>query len=114
MVIGPLAAAFEPGQGLTQAGVVAHGPAAQEVEQAPLHLGSGGLGVGHAQDGLGPGAGQQQTRHPVDQGLGLARACIGGDEGRKPRIRGQALRVLAHPPSSSPLVDHSKTRARWS
>ena len=51
-----------------------------------------------------------------DRGLGLAGPGIGRDEGVDRRIRGQGLVLEAHvsPPSPSPPVDHSKTRARWS
>ena len=62
--------------------VVHDGPAAQLFEQPRLHLGGGGLGVGDAQDLAGLDPSQQQARHAVDQGRGLARAGVGGDEDR--------------------------------
>jgi hypothetical protein len=86
-------AALQRAQLLAQLDVGGDAPLAQSLEQPPLHLGGGGLGVGHAQDRLGRRAGQQQARDPVDQGLGLARAGIGRDEGRDGRVGGDALGV---------------------
>ena len=70
-----------------------HRPAAQTGQQAVLHLGRGGLGVGQAQDALGPGAAQQKPRHPVGQDAGLARARVGGKPGGPPRIGRRPLRA---------------------
>ncbi|MNY24514.1 hypothetical protein D3C86_1582340 [compost metagenome] len=106
-----------------QGGVVHDRPLAQGLEQAGLHLGGGGLGVGDAEDGRGPGPAQQQTGHAADQGGGLARAGVGGDEDRQGRIGGADLGIRAHlrsgdvhslSPSSPPTTCHSQTRARWS
>lgn len=72
VIEGQRIAVVQPGQFTRQGGVVQHGPAAQLVEQPGLHLGGGGLGVGDAQDGAGIDLIQQQPRHPVDQGGGLA------------------------------------------
>ncbi len=109
--------ALEPDQRRSQLLVLHDRPAAEHVEQPALHLGGGGLGVGHAEDGGRLDVPQQQPGHPVDQGLGLARAGVGGDEGVERRIgRLTLMGVLeAHSsPSPSLPVDHSKTRARWS
>jgi hypothetical protein len=110
----------EPGgQGLVRH----HRPLAQPAEQPALHLGGGRLGVGDAEHLFRIDPGQQQARHPVDQRLGLAGPGVGGDEGRDCWIGRRALRIAVfgegedgqgHSPSSSPLVDHSDTRARWS
>ncbi len=107
-------AVVQPGQFARQGGVVQHGPAAQLIEQPGLHLGGGGLGVGDAQDGAGIDLVQQQPRHPVDQGGGLARAGVGGDEDGQARVGGDDLGDDAHSSSPSPMTDHSQTRARWS
>ena len=105
-------AVVQPGQFARQGGVVQHGPAAQLVEQPGLHLGGGGLGVGDAQDGAGIDLVQQQPRHPVDQGGGLARAGVGGDEDGQARVGRDDLGGHAHSSSPSPITDHSQTRAR--
>ncbi len=103
-----------------QFSVVHDGPFAQRLEQAGLHLGGGGLGVGHAQDGRGRGAAQQQARHPADQGGGLAGSGVGGDEDRAGRVGGAGLGgdavadVEVHsasPSSPPPMTCHSQTRA---
>jgi hypothetical protein len=65
-------------------------PFAQAVEQAPLHLGGRRLGVGDAEDGPRRGAAQQQAGDAVDQGGGLARAGVGGEEDRGARVGGGA------------------------
>ena len=109
--------ALQPDQRRSQLLVLHDRPAAEHVEQPALHLGGGGLGVGHAEDGGRLYVAQQQPGHPIDQGLGLARAGVGGDEGVERRIgRLTLMGVLeAHSsPSPSLPVDHSKTRARWS
>ncbi|MNI04992.1 hypothetical protein D3C73_579340 [compost metagenome] len=109
-------------QGFGQLAVVHDGPFAKPLEQAGLHLGGGGLGVGHAQDGRGRGAAQQQARHPADQGGGLARSRVGGDEDRARRVGGAGLGVegvfgpdvevhSASPSSAPPMTCHSQTRA---
>ena len=112
---------LQPGEAQRQLGIRQHRPFAQQFEQAALHLRGGGFGVGDAKDGLGADPCQQQPRHPVDQGLGLARSGVGGDKGRQGGIGGDPLAVgwrghdiWGHVASSSPLVDHSNTRARWS
>ena len=51
----------------TQRIIIQHRPFAQTLEQAVLHLGGGGLGVGQAQDVLWLHAVQQQARHTVRQ-----------------------------------------------
>ena len=87
-----------------QIGVRLHRPFAQPPEQAVLHLGRGGLGVGQAQDVLRLDPVQQQPRHPVGQHAGLARPGIGRQPGRGRRDRRPAtcrslaaLRVIRHP-----------------
>ena len=116
-------AAVEVGERLFEGGVLHQGPLAQLLEQTALHLGGRRLGVGHAQDGAGLDPGEQQARHAVDQGGGLARAGVGGDEHRQGRIGGQALgidseRGRAHDASSArasaPTTRHSQTRASTS
>ena len=110
------------GQRAGQVGVVHHRPGPEPVEQPRLHLRRRRLGVGDAQDLAGLDLLQQQPRHPVDQGRGLARAGVGGDEDRLAGIGGGDLvRVgqdarahSASPPSSPPTTCHSQTRARWS
>ena len=110
-------AVVQRGHGLGELAIVHHGPAAQLIEQPRLHLGGGGLGVGDAQDGVGPGLGQQQAGHAVDQGGGLARAGVGGDEDRQVRVGGEDLvggSAHSEASSSPPATAHSHTRARWS
>ncbi len=97
-------------------GVVHHRPVAQALEQPVLHLGGGGLGEGDAKDRLGTSPPQQQAGDAVDQGAGLARPRVGGDEGREGRLGGEDLGIGAHasPSPASPMTCHSHTRARWS
>ena len=112
-------AALQFGQGLNEGVLVHNGPKAEPVIETPLHFGSGRLGIGHAQDGRRLGPRQQQPRHAVDQGLGLARTGIGGDEAMAGRISGDGLAIGSsagprpHSSPSPPAVDHSNTRARW-
>ena len=112
-------------KGAGQLRIVHHRPFAKAGKQPALHLRGGGLGVGDAQDLGRLRALQQQPRHPVDQGRGLARAGIGHDEdrgpgvGRPPLVRigpGAGSRGTAHASSPSPPPEtcHSQTRASWS
>ncbi len=121
-VEGGRVAVVQFGQRSRQFAVVHDGPFAERLEQAGLHLGGGGLGVGHAQNGRGRGAAQQQARHPADQGGGLARSRVGGDEDRARRVGGAGLGVegvfgpdvevhSASPSSAPPMTCHSQTRA---
>ncbi len=86
-------------------------PAAETLEQTILHFGGGGLGIGDAQDALRLRAIEQQPGDAVDQGRGLARTGIGGQEGRGFRISGYILRVHSEGSSSgdssSPNTLHS-------
>ena len=120
-------AALQPGQFARQLAVVGHRPAAQLGEQPRLHLRRRRLGVGDAQDVSRPHPPQQQTRHPVHQGGGLAGPGVGGDEDRQLRVgRGGLVGAgrgggvdrhdVAHSGASSspPTTCHSQTRARWS
>ncbi len=91
------------GQFLPERRVGHHRPAAQGLEQPPLHLGRGRLGVGDAEDGLGLGPAQQQPRHAVHQGPGLARPGIGRDEGRGCWLRRQDLGIEDTHKRPSPL-----------
>ena len=96
-------------------------PFRQRLEHAVRHVGGGGLGVGEAEDLLRRRAAQQQPDHALRQHMGLARARIGGDPGRRGRVGRGVLDVEdiggnlhSTPSSSSPPADHSATRARWS
>ena len=84
---------IQRGQLFGQRPVVHHRPVAQFIEQSPLHLGCGGLGVGDAKDGFRRGVPQQKTRDPLDQGRRLARPRVGRDEHRGLRIGGANLRI---------------------
>jgi hypothetical protein len=107
------------GQRGAQADLVQHGPAAQTAEQAVLHLGRGGLGIGQAQDALRLCAVQQQPRHPVCQDTGLARPGIRRQPGRGSGVRRLhlpfACGVAPHPTSpwlGLSVMSHSPNRAR--
>ena len=79
-----------------------HRPFAKALQQAVLHLAGGGLGIGQAQHPFGPGARQQQPRHPVGQHPRLARSGIGRQPGRASGIgrrdlaQGGGVRGLNH------------------
>jgi hypothetical protein len=110
--------AFDPRDGLVQPGIVERGPFGQRVEHAVRHVGSGGLGIGQAQDLFRLRAAQQQADHALRQHVGLARARIGRDPGGRGRVGRRALHVehagrdmRCHSSSSGP-ADHSLTRAR--
>ena len=115
-LIGGGGAALQRAKGSAEILVRHHRPVAQEPEQPVLHLRRRGPGVGHAEDLVGLGPGQKQAGDPVDQGLGLARARIGGDEGRQEGVGGEGLGVVdlggGHVSSPSPMEDHSRTRAK--
>ena len=105
-------------------------PVTKPVKQAFLHLRSGSLGIGHAQDLVRLGAVQQDIDDAIDQDAGLAGTGIGLDEDTRHRIGSKILlgrgplddvgieTGLAHvsPPSSLPpgALAHSPRRARWS
>ncbi len=57
-----------------------HGPVAQRLEEARLHLVGRRLGVGEAEHPIGRRAGEQQAHHAIDQHARFARARIGRDE----------------------------------
>ena len=98
---------------------IQHRPAAQPPEQAVLHLGCGGLGIGQAQNALRLDPVQQEPRHPVGQDAGLARSGI-----RRQPCRGCgigrlylpfACGIARHPTSSGTglsVMSHSPNRAR--
>ncbi len=54
----------------SSSGIIAHSP--KPLEQAVLHLGGGGLGIGQAQDVLRRHLFQQQPRNAVGQHAGFA------------------------------------------
>ena len=85
-------------------GVGEHRPGAEGAEQAVLHLGGGGLGVGEAEDLLRLGAGEEQARDAVGEHAGLAGAGVGGDpaRGRGRRRRGPGRRWRRSLTSSPP------------
>ena len=60
-----------------QISVFQHRPRSKPLEQAVLHLGGGGLGIGQTQDMLRFDFVQQQTCHTVCQNTGFARPRIG-------------------------------------
>ncbi|EKD59663.1 MAG: hypothetical protein ACD_54C01211G0003 [uncultured bacterium] len=112
------------GKGVVQIGIGLHRPFAQTAEQAVLHLGRGGLGVGQAQDMLRLDTAQQQARDPIGQHPRLARTGIGRKPGRCSGVRGLNLPfrsvVAVHATSSGPTLSgqarsdicHSPNRAR--
>ncbi len=107
----------EGSERLPECRVVEHGPRAERPEQAVLHLGRGGLGVGQAEDLLRVGPGEEQARHPVGQDAGLARAGIGRHPARDRGGGGADLGgdgVLHHAVSGSSPSAHSPLRDRWS
>ena len=104
-----------------------HGPFAKPLEQAVLHLGGGGLGVGQAQNPLRLHPAKEQPRHAVDQHPRLARPRIGGHPSCRNRAGGLnlafgGLLTQAHSSTSLPtntgsarsVICHSPYRARWS
>ena len=106
-------------QSAPQGEVVEHRPFAEAREEAVLHLGRGGLGVGQAQHVLRVHALQQQPRHAVRQDARLARAGIGREPRRGARVGCLSLAEggVVHPTSSGAAVSlssHSPKRARWS
>ncbi len=118
------AAAFAQfGKGCPEFGIRFHRPFAQTAEEAILHLGRGGLGVGEAEDVLRFHPAQQQAGDAVGQDAGLARSGIGGQPGRGGGFGGLHLPFgggLHHgcfPTGSAAgwaVVSHSPKRDRWS
>ncbi len=107
----------ELGERAAERGVVEHRPAAEGAEQAVLHLGRGGLGVGEAEDALRIGAGEEQAGDAVGEHAGLARAGVGRDPARRARGRGADLRgggLAHHRRSGGSPSAHSPLRDRWS
>ncbi len=101
-------------------------PRAEALEQARLHLGGGGLGVGDAQDGVWLCAIEEKPGDAVNQDFRLARSGVGCDPDRMIRQGGVGLalrgglvfrpwrvggRRHSSPPSS---IVHSLRRARRS
>ena len=109
-------------QRVMQRRVVLHRPVTQALEQPVLHLAGGGLGVGQAEDVFGQHALQQQSRHPVGEHPGLARAGIGGQPGGTVGVRRLDLALgglvaLGHGTglaSGRSVSSHSPKRASWS
>ncbi len=98
-----------------------HGPFAQTLEQAVLHLARGGLGVGQAEDVLRLHVFKQQSRDPIGQNAGLAGPRIGRQPGRTPRLCGVDLPLsggIARHGSFTftgvSVMSHSPNRASWS
>ena len=98
-----------------------HRPLTQPLEQAVLHLGRGGLGIGQAQHVLRFDPVQQQACHPVGQDAGLAGTGIRRKPGVAFRMRrlglGQKGRSDGHARSSgvtAAVSSHSPKRDRWS
>jgi hypothetical protein len=92
------------GKFFAQGCVRLHRPFAKAAEQAVLHLGRGGLGIGEAEDVLGFHPAQQQAGDAVGQHTGLARSGIGGQPGGEGGFRGLHLPfrggfVMAYPPT---------------
>ena len=91
-------------------------PLREPVVDAVRHLGRGGLGEGEAEDARGRRPRQHQRQHAVGEHLGLAGAGRGRDPDRGRDIGRLLLSLLrigrGHSPSS-PVTDHSLTRARW-
>ena len=111
---------------LVEGRIVERGPCRKRIEDALGHIRRSRLGESDAEDFFRRDAVEQEVDHPLRQHMGLARAGIGGDPGRRVRRRDRALQ-LAHlrrnvvrgphslpPRSSSRPADHSFTRARWS
>ncbi len=105
--------------------VVERNPLRQRRKHLIGHIGGGRLGEGQAQDLRGLDAAEQEPDHALGQHVGLARAGIGGDPGRRggigrfplhPQHIVGDLRKPAHDPFASVAAasDHSLTRARWS
>ena len=109
--------------------VVEARPLGERGEDAAGHVGRGGLGEGQAEDLRRLGAVEHQAEHALGQHMRLAAAGVGGDPGRRVRVRGERLvaperlrdvEAAAHAPSPAsaspapPASDHSLTRARWS
>ena len=92
------------GQFGAQSGFGQHRPFPQPRQQAVLHLGRGGLGIGQAQDAFGRRAGQQQPRHAVGQHPRLARPGIRRQPCGPQRVRRRDLvagRVIHDRPPSA-------------
>jgi hypothetical protein len=88
------ALAGEFGQFRAQRGIVQRHPAAEHAKHADRHVGGGRLGEGQAEDAGGRRPVEEEAHHAVGEHLGLARARIGRDPGRRARIGGPALRGL--------------------
>ena len=108
----------ELAQRVAQRVVGSHGPSAQTLEQAVLHLACGGLGVGETQDVLRLDPGQKQPCYTVGQNARFARSGIGRQPCGPIRTRSLNLslcRVIpAHDRSSglaSWVASHSPNRA---
>ncbi len=106
-------------QRLAQVDFIQHRPATQAPEQAVLHLGRGGLGIGQAQNALRLYPVQQEPRYPVGQDAGLARSGICRQPGRGGGIGRLHLAFacsVAHHPTSPGMglsvMSHSPNRAR--
>ena len=105
----------------TQIVVAHHRPSAEAFEQAVLHLGGGGFGIGQTKNVLRLNTIKQKPRHTVRQHAGFSRTRVRRQPRGIARIRGIDLPlggvVADHVRSSgtaSLLVSHSPNRARWS
>ncbi len=116
---------FDFRDGAIELVVIECDPLRERREHLIGHIGGGRLGEGQAQDLRGFDTPEQQADDALRQHMGLARAGIGGDPGRRggigrlplhPQDIVRDLPELGHDPFASVAAakDHSLTRARWS
>jgi hypothetical protein len=95
-----------------------HRPFAQPPEEAVLHLGGGGLGVGEAEDALRFDPLEEKPRHPVGQDARLAGPGVRREPGVGRRVGGTDLRKGCrgdrHSCPPAMVMSHSPKRERWS
>ncbi len=105
--------------------VIERHPMAQRGEHPFRHVGGGSFCKRDAEDLFRRHVGEQQPDHPLHQHMGLARACVGRNEGGSRRIGGTRLGgangvgndagSLHHSSiPNPPAADHSLIRARSS